>query len=153
MSQNTRELVAELGEQLGLPTLLADDEDLAVLNLENSPPISLSIDDDEAVVLAALLGKAPEGKAELAEELLASNLFWRDTGGATLSMERYGRDVFLARRWAPSELPDSGALAKALEGFADLAVKWVVVLERLAAPDGGSDQAEHIPTDLLNQRA
>lgn len=126
-----RELLSGLAERLGLETLLADEEDMALLEFEDAPPINLSLEEDGGIALTVYLGDAPEGDLELAEELLASNLNWRDTDGATLSMERHSRGVFLARRWTIAELGDVQGLSSAVEQFIVLAQRWIATFPHL----------------------
>lgn len=128
-----REWVAGLAERLGMEGLLTDDEDTAILDFEQAPTIHLSVGEDGCISLMAHLGNAPEGDLELAEELLASNLDWRDTEGATLSMERFSRGVFLARRWTVAELGDVQGLATALEEFILLAERWIQTFPQLVS--------------------
>lgn len=138
MSADLRALIEELAQRMGLASLLDAGEDLAVLNFEEGLSLSLSLEDDSTLVLAAHLGVAPQGDVQFAEELLAANLFWRDTGGATLSMDRYSRGVFLAQRWTASQLGDVLALEAVVERFAGLVQRWLLVLPQLS---GSADPA------------
>ncbi len=126
-----RVLLNELAAELGLSALLDADEDFLILNFEGSPALSLSLDADDALVVAACLGLAPGSEPEFLEELLAANLMFRDTGGATLSLERQTRQVFLARRWSTLELSTAQGLERALEEFLQLADEWQRALPRL----------------------
>jgi hypothetical protein len=147
-----RGLLAGLAERLGLEGLLADDEDMAVLDFEEGPPIQLTVDEEGGIALMVHLGDAPEGDVELAEELLASNLNWRDTDGATLSMERYTRGVFLARRWTVAELGSVQGLSTALERFMLLADRWVQVFPQLVASGRTDTELELSPRNFTGVR-
>jgi hypothetical protein len=148
-----RELLAGLAEQLGLETLLSDEEDMALLEFDDAPAINLALEEDGGITLTAYLGEAPKGNLELAEELLASNLNWRDTDGATLSMERQSRGVFLARRWAVAELVDGQGLSAALEQFILLAQHWIDILPQLSATAAGKDDIQGLSPDFASLRA
>ena len=152
MTSPIRELIKELGRALGLEELLSDAEDLALLHFEDAPAISLSVLDDECVALAASIGTMPEGRPDVLEELLASNLLWRDTDGATLSMERYTREVFLARQMSAQALDGSAALTRALETFIDEARQWTDVFATLITTDPPGDAAASIRPDFPGQR-
>lgn len=147
-----RELVAGLAERLGLETLLSDEEDMALLEFEDAPTINLALDEDGSITLTAHLGDAPQGDLELAEELLASNLNWRDTEGATLSMERFSRGVFLARRWTIGEIGDVQELGATLERFIQLAQRWLEVFPQLAAEGVSRSNSAMLNTDLSGLR-
>lgn len=148
-----RELLVGLAEQLGLETLLSDEEDMALLEFDNAPAINLVLGEDGSITLTAYLGEAPEGNLELAEELLASNLNWRDTDGATLSMERHSRGVFLARRWAVAEFVDSQGLSEALEQFTVLARHWTEIFPQLSAAGAGKGDTGTFSPDFAGLRA
>lgn len=127
-----RELVAGLAQKLGLETLMADDEDLAVLEYEDAPVISLSVDEDEQrLTLSVYLGDAPSGDQALLEELLSANWNWQDTEGATLSLDLDSRGIYLARRWATAELRDVQGMSDALQQFISVAQRWASVVEQL----------------------
>lgn len=146
MSAPNRVLLNELAAVLGLPTLLDEDEDLLILNFEDSPALSISLDEDEGLVVAACLGVAPPDDPEFLEELLAANLMFRDTNGATLSLERQTRQVFLARRWSTLELSTAQGLERALKEFLQFADVWQRALPRLtsAADAAGDPDAIHL---------
>jgi hypothetical protein len=147
-----RALVDGLAERLGLEGLLADDEDVAMLEFEEGPAIQLALDEEGGISLTAHLGDAPEGDVELAEELLASNLNWRDTEGATLAMERFSRGVFLARRWTVAEIVDVQGLCTALEQFMLLAERWIQVFPQLGSSGHAGDAAPLPPGDFIGVR-
>jgi hypothetical protein len=110
------------------------------------------VDEEGGIALMVHLGDAPEGDVELAEELLASNLNWRDTDGATLSMERYTRGVFLARRWTVAELGSVQGLSTALERFMLLADRWVQVFPQLVASGRTDTELELSPRNFTGVR-
>lgn len=90
----------------------------------------LSIDDDGFVVFAKL-GSAPENSPAFLEELLSANLFWRDTEGATLSLDPETRGVFLARKIYLNDTDDTASLKAAVERFVDLQEVWTNTLPSL----------------------
>jgi hypothetical protein len=145
MNTPNRILLNELAAVLGLSELLSHDEDLLILSFEEAPALSLSLDGDEALIAAVRLGLAPPDDPELLEELLASNLMFRDTEGATLSLERHTRQVFLARRWSTAELATVQGLESALRDFIGLAEVWLQAFPRLIVSsdaDGASFASE-----------
>jgi hypothetical protein len=149
-----RILLNELAAALGLPALLDDDEDLLILNFDDAPALSVSLDRDDALVVAACLGVAPPADPEFLEELLAANLMFRDTEGAALSLERQTRQVFLARRWSTLELEAVQGLERAVREFLALADVWQQALPRLAsAADAAGEPGAHPLAGTLVQRA
>lgn len=122
-----------------------DQSDLVTLTFEGNITIGLSPAQPDALTLYAHLGDLPQDAAQAAEHLLAANLFWRDTQGATLSLEPYSRGVYLARSVTSSQLPDVQALEEMVNAFAELVARWQVALPSLCeAPAGDRPPADHL---------
>ena len=123
--------LSRLGELLGVDLqydedgylAFAFDNDLTFLIKHETRP--------DGLVLFCKIGEAPLDDAEFCEELLASNLFWRDTGGATLSLERYSRHVILARYFPEQLLAEFELFEEELRQFFDYAEKWQGVIVTL----------------------
>ena len=108
------------------------------------PTIAISFSDqlvtcvsaeEEGLVVFAKLGAAPENSTTFLEELLSANLFWRDTQGATLSLDPETRGVFLAQRIPISTTDKTATLQEKIERFAQTQAAWTSVLESMNEED------------------
>jgi hypothetical protein len=128
-------LLADLGNELKIGPLTLDaggyvqlcfEEDLVVMiKVEEEPP---------TLTLFCRVGEAPDNHPEFAEELLSSNLFWRDTAGATLSLERYSRSVILAKQFSTASLESEGVFAREMKAFIESCREWILTIPRLSLP-------------------
>ena len=137
------QLLAELGETLTVGAITLDedtqscmllfDEDL-VLHIE-------FVEDTGRLVLSCYLHELPEENAEpLLRELMAANLYWHRTRGATLGLEEGTGGVILSYQQSVTEL-DGAGFETLVENFVDQAEKWKRRI--VAAPSGtGDDTAE-----------
>jgi Tir chaperone protein (CesT) family len=84
--------------------------------------------------LYASLGARPAaGSSGLYEQLLAGNLFWKDTGGATPGLDREGDRVVLLQS-LPAERVSEADLKVAVERFVDVAEAWTRRVSEVVAP-------------------
>ena len=120
------DLVAALARQLGIEGLALDDDGLRAFEIGEKMTVHLQADPaSHEFVLYAVAGSLPaDPPAARLLELLNANRFWRDTGGATLSVddERPPR-VIMARRvsWVgttPAEFNEAFAT------FVDYLADW-----------------------------
>ena len=143
-------MIAELFERLGLGQAPADSDGVSVLSFDEVD-VLLSVD-EQAIVIFSRVGEAPADSPAFLEALLAANLFWQDSGGATLSLEPFSRAVILARRLAFAELGSVDQLELELESFAQSAVTWlrsIPQLGRVETVDGNGVE----PHPMLVSRA
>jgi Tir chaperone protein (CesT) family len=120
------QLLAELGETLTVGAISLDeasqscnllfDEDL-VLHIE-------FVEDTGRFVLSCYLGELPHENTEsLLRELLAANLYWHRTRGATLGLEEGTGGVILCYAHSVSEL-DRSSFEALIKNFVNQAEKW-----------------------------
>ena len=127
-------LVKELGERVGAPDLASDDEGYTGLEVDGLAVHLQHEPDDDLVMVFARLGEVEEIRAEqIYGYLLAANLFWQGTKGATLSLEPATNIVFIADR-RPMEGLRLDSLLPWLDRFADVAGYW---RRRLAEVNAG----------------
>jgi len=143
-------LLASLADRLGVGPLVDDEDHVSVFSFEGVDTLVAS--DDQAFTLFARLGEAPRDDAEFLESLLAANLFWQDTAGATLSLEPFSRMVILAVRQPVTEIHSVEALESAIEVFAQSAMAWMRTIERLHQ-DSSSGRSNLITASELIHRA
>ncbi|MFO1058430.1 MAG: type III secretion system chaperone [Dongiaceae bacterium] len=114
------EALRAYGDAVGLGPLATDANGTCTLEFDGRLEVTLASDPDRArVVLWLVLGALPEsGRAEAMEALLRANLFWRETGGATLSLMPQGGDVVMAAEWPLPGL-DGQTLRVLVEGLVE----------------------------------
>jgi hypothetical protein len=119
-------LLADLGKTLTVGALALDpvtqscvlmfDGDL-ILNIEYDPA-------SERLVLSCYLAEVPaQGAEPLLRELLAANLYWHRTRGATLCLEEGTGGIILTYACSVTEL-DSPAFETVVENFMNQAERW-----------------------------
>ncbi len=119
-------LCQELGIEAQVPE---GNQDMTVnLQFDDGPAVVLAAE-DEALIIFAQLGEAPEHATGLMETLLSANLFWRDTAGATLSLEPDTRAVLMAQRLPEAALRDTAVLRLAVDRFAMMLNSWTEVVQ------------------------
>ena len=82
-------LISALGQALGEASLQMDEEGLAFLPLSNEFFLHLQADPERQCFIGfAVVGSLPvQPPVSLLKQLLQANRFWRETGGATLSLD------------------------------------------------------------------
>ncbi len=132
-------LLAALGRQVGIAELALDEAGCCVLAFDD---VVLHLEADEQsgrLFLYADLGDAPDGLGEaFHRELLAANLMWQGTGGATLSLDPAGRRFVLGHAVPVDRIGEVDFVAT-VERFVDIAEIWQ---RRIA--DAGSQPAEPV---------
>jgi hypothetical protein len=120
-------LIRALGNAVGIDALSLDDGGTCTLSMDDTV-LALELDEGEGrLVLHAGLGPLPaEGQAELLARLLEGNLFWKDTHGATLALDRRDDRVLLLRA-VPLDSPPAG-FPGLVERFVDAAEAWREVI-------------------------
>src|SRR5262249_33730853 len=101
-----RSLLKGLGATIGLPDLAPDDEGFCAMQFGDRIVVNLQYEAErEDLALFARLGDVEPDLREAAYEmLLAGNLFWKETAGATLSVEPTAGTVYLAAKQAIQSL-------------------------------------------------
>lgn len=124
-------LCQELGIEAQAPE---GNQDMTVnLQFDSGSAVVLAAEDD-ALIIFATLGEAPEHATGLMETLLSANLFWRDTAGATLSLDPDTRAVLMAQRLPEAALRDTAALRLAIDRFAIMLNSWTEVIQEWTQP-------------------
>ena len=120
------QLLAELGDTLTLRELKLDEATQScILLFEGDLVLNIEFDDASGRLLfSSYLGELPEENAEpLLRELMAANLYWHRTGGATLGLEEDTGGVILSQAHEVGEL-DRPGFEKVVETFVNQAEKW-----------------------------
>ena len=135
-------LIRALGHAVGIDALALDDRGTCTLRFDETI-LTFELDEGEdRLVLHAGLGPLPaEGRAERLARLLEGNLFWKDTQGATLALDRRDDRVLLLRA-VPLDAPPAG-FPGLVERFVDAAEAWreVIATAGGAVPEPAADTA------------
>lgn len=127
--QTTRaeQMLLNLGLHWGIePALPGPDQEMTLtLRFDDSVTVVLSAEDDDLVVFGRL-GEAPTHSVTFLENLLSANLFWRDTRGATLSLDPDTGAVLMAQRLPERDWREVDDLRQAIERFAHLQQSWML---------------------------
>jgi hypothetical protein len=120
-------LIRALGHAVGIDALALGDGGTCTLSMDELV-LTLELDESEdQLVLHSVLGPLPtDGQAELYARLLEGNLFWKDTHGATLALDRRNARVLLLRA-VPLDSPPAG-FPSIVERFVDCAEAWREVI-------------------------
>jgi hypothetical protein len=144
---NTRaeQMLVNLGLHWGIESELPgpDQEMTLTLQFDESVTVVLSAEDDDLVVFGRL-GEAPTHSKTFLENLLSANLFWRDTHGATLSLEPDTRAVLIAQRLPERDWREVEDLRQAIERFAHVQQSWMA---KISDWEHSSD-VQNFPTDV-----
>lgn len=145
-------LIAALGRALDIPDLAPDENGFLALRFEGGPELSLDLDADTGRIrlradLMDCRGTPPPG---LGAMLCAANLHWRDTGGATLGLDRENRAVCLVHG-VHMDVYDEDGFVGLVGTFLGLADHWRAQIQ--AFLDGGAapevSDAPIIPNDFI----
>ena len=144
------DLVAALSKELGME--IETDSDACAVRVGATGGSSVTVllqgyDERGAVLMTADLGAPPPERLEkLFRALLEANDLFRDTGGATLSLDPDTGNVRLQRFDALDALSEAGS-GKAFLAFIDTAAAWAAVIHdfRAAPDDQAAAPAEDLP--------
>lgn len=140
MKRNFDNLLADLGAEIGIPELCADETNACNL-LFDEVAVSLELSEGgEALYISSLVGQVrrDDGAAQLAA-LLDANFLFSGAGGAAFGVDKASGNIVLARSERLSGLGKPLFLS-VLEEFVNLAEAWQ---KRLAQPfETDADQAD-----------
>lgn len=126
-------LLHDIGQSLELPTLALDENDHCVLLFDDKVVLNMELDiEKELLIIYSYLGEVPfEGRETIFETLLESNLFWKDTQGATIGIDKQTQTVVLA---FPMELPlkKRETFEERLSSFVEITESWINKLEKMS---------------------
>ncbi|HSV45531.1 MAG TPA: type III secretion system chaperone [Ramlibacter sp.] len=142
------DLISSLGNTLTVRDLRLDESTAScVLVFDGDLVLNIAYDEPTGqLVLSAYLDELPaEGAEPILRELLAANLYWHRTRGATLALEEGTNGIVLAYRASVTEL-DAASFEACVENFVKQAERWhgriVAGKEEAARASTGSAAAE-----------
>jgi hypothetical protein len=146
--QSCNGLMRALGADVGIPDLALDEAHCCTLAFD-SVVVNFELDESsEQLFLYASLGPMPAAGSRVYEQLLEGNLLWKDTGGATLSLDREGGRVMLHQGLPAARLSEVDFKA-AVEQFVNVAEAWTQRVSKGAAPppdEAGAPRPSAMPT-------
>lgn len=127
------DLLEAIGVSLELPGLSLDENDHCVLLFDDKVVLNIELNEEkELLIIYSYLGEVPfAGREIIFETLLESNLFWKDTQGATIGIDKQTQTVVLA---FPMELPlkRKEIFEERLALFVEVTESWIKKLEKLS---------------------
>jgi Tir chaperone protein (CesT) family len=104
------QLLAAFGKTLTLDGLAFGDDDTCVLLFDDDLAVTIEFDAPETrLVFSVFLDKLPEiGVEPLLRELMAANLYWLGTGGATIGLQASTGALMLVIASPVTALDDAG---------------------------------------------
>jgi hypothetical protein len=139
-AMHAADLLAELGQALGLPRLTLSAMGTATLVVDDDLAVNLEVDADAGTLWAyAALGEPPaQGREALYARLLQANLFGQGSGGGAVALDA-GRNELLIHRGLALEHTDAQGLESALAEL--IAAARRVRAAWSEAPSGGQAAA------------
>ncbi|MFY0478486.1 type III secretion system chaperone [Achromobacter marplatensis] len=135
MMSDYEKLIAKLGKALNMPDMAPDEDGYLMLKVDDQfVHMQLDAEADEIILYAILQEVEPDRQLEIYARLLTANTFWKETGGATLSIDEASGRVLLGRV-LPLRSLDEVEFDVALGRFTDTVTHWEGWLE--AANAGG----------------
>ena len=117
-------VLAELGNEIGLPELALDADGKCTLAFDNVVVNFELVGDQQLLLIHTCLGQAPESpSAALYAQLLEANHFFAATGGATIGLHSASRSIDMAMVRETQSLTYP-CFTHALEGFVHVAEHW-----------------------------
>ena len=134
--------------KLQLNTAVNDDGYL-VCAFENAPLLLIK-QESASYVLFCCLGQAPVDATHLLEAMLSANLFWRDTAGATLSLEPHSRNIIFAEQFSQCQFENYNQFEVAVLEFVQYTEYWQKLVVELKTPV--ADSASDITSNFANTK-
>lgn len=142
------DIIDLLSKELGIAIEI--EEDTCAIRAGAADGVSVvillrDIDRRGAVLMEADLGvPPPEGREVLYRTLLEANDLFRDTGGATLSLDPVRGRVRL-QRVEPADALAYGGVGRAFAAFADTAAAWRSLVASYRGAQTDRDDGESVP--------
>lgn len=139
-SSELNSLLQELGRQLGIPELSADETGHCTLSIDGAWALHIAWHEARNCVqcLTDLGGLPLHGREALMAQLLAANALFTGTQGATLALDPTREQVVLCREIGLTGL-DYIAFEKGLEAFIEQAEHWRARLDSASSAVFGGE--------------
>lgn len=127
---NIDDLMQQLGEELNLPNFRLDDNGVCRLMFEGPTIVDLEYEQETSILYVySVLARIPnEGRENVYEQLLAANLFSRQTAGNVLGIALEEGEILLTRAVPIEKVEFFDEFTKILSAFIELAKYWAAQL-------------------------
>ncbi|MBF0099431.1 MAG: type III secretion system chaperone [Desulfobacterales bacterium] len=124
--ENFMNLIAELGNSIGIPNLSIDEDEYCFLKIDETLLITLFRDpDSDFVTVYCEVGCYDDyTQTEIFKAVLEANYFWSGTGGATLGINSEHKTILMAYK-QPLGLMDFHHFLTMLQTFINTAEIWI----------------------------
>ncbi|HOB61174.1 MAG TPA: type III secretion system chaperone [Candidatus Competibacteraceae bacterium] len=134
--ENLQSLLNGFAHDIGLSELPLDANGLGTLLFDDTIMLHLQINETTGTfILFSTIGTVPEqGRESFYADMLQANLFWQQTGGATLALEKSSQAAVLAYE-QPLEGLDQAGFQGLIKQFLDVVEDWQGRLRDVGAGD------------------
>lgn len=133
-------VLSALRHALDMPQLQADADGICQITIDDRFVVNVGWREPLAVWFAPVGTLEPPGRSHVLTALLQANMFWRETGGATLALSTDGETVILAYQAPVADLSQED-IGNLLHWFTDQTDHWVAQLPTLQHGGGRDDHA------------
>ena len=144
--ENVNHCLRSLGDLIGIDDLILDDGGICCLSFDDDIMVTIQFDEQERqIIFFTPLGEVKdENRMTVYEKMLSANLFWRETGGATLSFEKESDMAVLLDRF-PIQGFDPLIFQDSIQDFVNMAETWTTWLMQL---ENDTDANHSLPPSL-----
>lgn len=132
-------VLSALRHALDMPQLQPDADGICQITFDGRFIVNVGWREPHVVWFAPVGALGTSGRSQALSALLQANLFWRETGGATLALSTDGETVILAYQ-APMAGLSQADIGNLLRWFAGQTDHWVT---HLAALQHAGDRSDH----------
>ena len=120
-----KDLIMEYGQEKGNSTVRLDETGHCHLLINNEITLSFEVDEEKnRFYMYALVGMVgPQYREKLFEEILSADLYNKETGGATLGLDKHRDEIILSRYFSLTDL-DYVDFKRFLESFLGQVTHW-----------------------------
>ncbi|OIO60650.1 MAG: hypothetical protein COZ46_01295 [Verrucomicrobia bacterium CG_4_10_14_3_um_filter_43_23] len=128
---NIRDILSELGKQMGLGNLKLDENKVCRLIFDKKFTVDIEANDDESIahIYSAVCIIPPIEKEALYEKLLDANPFGRGTGGASFGIDLEMGEILITRTLVLDKT-DYQDFVNALESFVNHLEAWTEKIDK-----------------------
>ena len=130
MKEKVNELLRHIGEGLSLPDLCLDENNHCILLFDEKIVLNIDLDEEGSkLVIYAYVGEIPlDCREAIFEKALEGNIFWNETDGGTLGIDKQSQSLVLAKAFS-LPLQNIELFEDQLASFVEIVEKWIGRIE------------------------